>query len=272
MAVYKLFPEKDASIYSAYPAMNTGLDAILDVSNQVTQSNPTARVARSLIKFNQSEINNVINNKNDYAMIPIENSIAGRVADIHRLMPTSGLKIIGEFFLEIHHALMGVEGSNLDTLSTVRSHEMALSQCRNSIKELGLDPKSSADTAGSAREISEINDISIGAIASPLAAKIYNLKILKENMEDKGFNTTRFLILSREDAGLKKLDGPMITTLVFKVRNVPSALYKALGGFATNGVNMLKLESYQVDGSFLATQFYVDIEGHYKEDSIELNN
>ena len=206
----------------------------------------------------------------DYAMIPIENSIAGRVADIHRLMPTSGLKIIGEFFLEIHHALMGVEGSSLETLSSVKSHEMALSQCRNSIKELGLDPKSSADTAGSAREISEINDISIGAIASPLAAEIYNLKVLKENMEDKGFNTTRFLILSREDIELKKLVGPMITTLVFKVRNVPSALYKALGGFATNGVNMLKLESYQVDGSFLATQFYVDIEGHYKEDSIKL--
>jgi len=214
--------------------------------------------------------NNVINKKNDYAMIPIENSIAGRVADIHRLMPTSGLKIIGEFFLEIHHALMGVEGSSLETLSIVRSHEMALSQCRNSIKELRLDPKSSADTAGSAREISEINDISIGAIASPLAAEIYNLKILKENMEDKGFNTTRFLILSREDIKLKELDGPTITTLVFKVRNVPSALYKALGGFATNGVNMLKLESYQVDGSFLATQFYVDIEGHFQEDSIKL--
>ena len=213
---------------------------------------------------------NVINKKNDYAMIPIENSIAGRVADIHRLMPTSGLKIIGEFFLEIHHALMWVEGSSLKTLSTVRSHEMALSQCRNSIKELGLDPKSSADTAGSAREISEMNDISIGAIASPLAAEIYNLKILKENMEDKGFNTTRFLILSREDNKLTELDGPMITTLVFKVKNVPSALYKALGGFATNGVNMLKLESYQVDGSFLATQFYVDIEGHFQEESIKL--
>ena len=187
---------------------------------------------------------------------------------IHRL--SLDLKIIGEFFLEIHHALMGVEGSSLKTLSTVRSHEMALSQCRNSIKELGLDPKSSADTAGSAREISEINDISIGAIASPLAAEIYNLKILKENMEDKGFNTTRFLILSREDNKFTELDGPMITTLVFKVKNVPSALYKALGGFATNGVNMLKLESYQVDGSFLATQFYVDIEGHFQEESIKL--
>ena len=214
--------------------------------------------------------NNVISQKNDYAMIPIENSIAGRVADIHRLMPTSGLKIIGEFFLEIHHSLMGVEGSTLQTLSTVRSHEMALSQCRNSIKELGIEPIASADTAGSAREIYEINDISIGAIASPLAAKIYNLKILKDNMEDKGFNTTRFLILSREDIEPNKIEKPMITTLVFKVKNVPSALYKALGGFATNGVNMLKLESYQVDGSFLATQFYVDIEGHYQEDSIKL--
>ena len=214
--------------------------------------------------------NNVISQKNDYAMIPIENSIAGRVADIHRLMPTSGLKIIGEFFLEIHHSLMGVEGSTLQTLSTVRSHEMALSQCRNSIKDLGLEPRPSADTAGSAREIYEINDKSIGAIASPLAAKIYNLKILKDNMEDKGFNTTRFLILSREDIELKKIEEPMITTLVFKVKNVPSALYKALGGFATNGVNMLKLESYQVDGSFLATQFYVDIEGHFQEESIKL--
>ena len=214
--------------------------------------------------------NNVISQKNDYAMIPIENSIAGRVADIHRLMPTSGLKIIGEFFLEIHHSLMGIEGSTLQTLSTVRSHEMALSQCRNSIKELGLEPRTSADTAGSAREIFEINDISIGAIASPLAAKIYNLKILKNNMEDRGFNITRFLILSRDDIKLKKIEEPMITTLVFKVKNVPSALYKALGGFATNGVNMLKLESYQVDGSFLATQFYVDIEGHYQEESIKL--
>ena len=213
---------------------------------------------------------NVISQKNDYAMIPIENSIAGRVADIHRLMPTSGLKIIGEFFLEIHHSLMGIEGSTLQTLSTVRSHEMALSQCRNSIKKLGLEPRTSADTAGSAREIFEINDISIGAIASPLAAKIYNLKILKNNMEDRGFNTTRFLILSRDDIKLKKIEEPMITTLVFKVKNVPSALYKALGGFATNGVNMLKLESYQVDGSFLATQFYVDIEGHYQEESIKL--
>lgn len=214
--------------------------------------------------------NNVIDKKNDLAMIPIENSIAGRVADIHRLMPTSDLKIIGEFFLEIHHTLMGIKGSSLDTLTSVKSHEMALSQCRNSIKNLGLNPKPSLDTAGSAREISETNDISIGAIASKLAAEIYNLSILKENMEDRGLNTTRFLILSREDIEVRNIDEPMITTLVFKVKNVPSALYKALGGFAVNGVNMLKLESYQIEGSFLSTQFYMDIEGHYSEGPVKL--
>ena len=214
--------------------------------------------------------NNVIEKKNDLAMIPIENSIAGRVADIHRLMPTSGLKIIGEYFLEIHHTLMGIKGSSLDKLTSVKSHEMALSQCRNSIKNLGLHPKPSLDTAGSAREISEANDISIGAIASKLAAEIYNLSILKENMEDRGLNTTRFLILSREDIEVKDIEKPMITTLVFKVKNVPSALYKALGGFAVNGVNMLKLESYQIEGSFLSTQFYMDIEGHYSEGPLKL--
>lgn len=213
--------------------------------------------------------NEVINGKSDLGMIPIENSIAGRVADIHRLMPTSGLKIIGEYFLEIQHTLMGINESTLETLNSVRSHEMALSQCRNSIDKLGLIPHVAADTAGSAREISELNDKTIGAIASPLAAEIYNLKILKENMEDKGFNTTRFLILSRDEVKPEVNDENSITTLVFKVRNVPSALYKALGGFATNGINMLKLESYQIDGSFLATQFYVDIKGHCDETSVK---
>ena len=202
-------------------------------------------------------------------MIPIENSIAGRVADIHRLMPTSGLKIIGEFFLEIQHTLMGIKESDLNSLKVVRSHEMALSQCRHSIEKLNLTPQVAADTAGSAREVSELSDRTIGAIASPLAAEIYNLKILKENMEDKGFNTTRFLILSKDEIRPDVNDKNSITTLVFKVRNVPSALYKALGGFATNGVNMLKLESYQIDGSFLATQFYVDIKGHCDEASVK---
>ena len=213
--------------------------------------------------------NEIISGNSDLGMIPIENSIAGRVADIHRLMPTSGLKIIGEYFLEIQHTLMGTKESSLESLNTVRSHEMALSQCRNSIDMLNIIPTVAADTAGSAREVSELNDITIGAIASPLAAEIYNLKILKENMEDKGFNTTRFLILSRNEIKPDVNNKNSITTLVFKVRNVPSALYKALGGFATNGVNMLKLESYQIDGSFLATQFYVDIKGHCDEDSVK---
>ena len=218
--------------------------------------------------FDQA-FNQIIESNSDLGMIPIENSIAGRVADIHRLMPTSGLKIIGEFFLEIQHTLMGIKESDLNSLKVVRSHEMALSQCRYSIEKLNLTPQVAADTAGSAREVSELSDRTIGAIASPLAAEIYNLKILKENMEDKGFNTTRFLILSKDEIRPDINDKNSITTLVFKVRNVPSALYKALGGFATNGVNMLKLESYQIDGSFLATQFYVDIRGHCDEASVK---
>ena len=218
--------------------------------------------------FDQA-FNQIIESNSDLGMIPIENSIAGRVADIHRLMPTSGLKIIGEFFLEIQHTLMGIKESDLNSLKVVRSHEMALSQCRYSIEKLNLTPQVAADTAGSAREVSELSDKTIGAIASPLAAEIYNLKILKENMEDKGFNTTRFLILSKDEIRPDVNDKNSITTLVFKVRNVPSALYKALGGFATNGVNMLKLESYQIDGSFLATQFYVDIKGHCDEASVK---
>ena len=192
----------------------------------------------------------------DLAMIPIENTIAGRVSDIHRLMPTSNVNIIGETFLKINHCLMSLKESSLKDIKIVRSHEMALSQCRNSIVNLGLEPVVSAD-------------ISIAAIASPLAAEIYDLKILKEDMEDAGHNTTRFLILCKDKIIPDNNDGQFITTLVFKVKNVPSALYKALGGFATNGVNMLKLESYQVDGSFQSTQFYTDLEGHIDSEEIK---
>ena len=205
----------------------------------------------------------------DLAMIPIENTIAGRVSDIHRLMPTSNVNIIGETFLKINHCLMSLKESSLKDIKIVRSHEMALSQCRNSIVNLGLEPVVSADTAGSAREVSDLKDISIAAIASPLAAEIYDLKILKEDMEDAGHNTTRFLILCKDKIIPDNNDGQFITTLVFKVKNVPSALYKALGGFATNGVNMLKLESYQVDGSFQSTQFYTDLEGHIDSEEIK---
>ncbi|MFL2833873.1 MAG: prephenate dehydratase [Alphaproteobacteria bacterium] len=203
------------------------------------------------------------------AMIPIENSIAGRVSDIHRLMPTSDVHIIGESFLKIQHCLMSLKDSSIGDIKYVRSHEMALSQCRESIAKLNIEPVVSADTAGSAREVSELGDKSTAAIASPLASEIYNLKILKEEMEDAGHNTTRFLILSKDQVIPNNNEGNYITTLVFKIKNVPSALYKALGGFATNGVNMLKLESYQLDGNFQSTQFYTDLEGHSESEHIK---
>jgi prephenate dehydratase len=195
------------------------------------------------------------------AMIPIENSVAGRVADIHHLMPDSGLHIIGEHFERVNHHLLAMPGARLARLRTVRSHVQALSQCRNLIRALGLEPVVAADTAGSAAEVAAHGDLSVAAIASELAGKIYGLVSLKENIEDAGHNTTRFLIMSR-DAMRPSPDTPAVTTFFFRVRNVPAALYKALGGFATNGINMTKLESYMVGGAFTATQFYADVEAH----------
>jgi prephenate dehydratase len=196
------------------------------------------------------------------AMIPIENSLAGRVADIYHLLPTSGLAIVGEHFLPIRHQLLGVPGARLEDLRTVESHVMALGQCRRAIRRLGLTPIVAADTAGSAREVAAVADPSRAAIASRLAARTYGLSVLAENIEDADHNTTRFLVLAREPEDIEPGDVPVITTMVFRVRNVPAALYKALGGFATNGVNMTKLESYMLDGHFSATQFYADVEGH----------
>jgi prephenate dehydratase len=198
----------------------------------------------------------------DLGMIPIENSVAGRVADIHHLMPTSGLQIVAEWFLPIRNQLMAPKGASLKTIKTVQSHVMALGQCRNAIRELNLKPVVAADTAGSAREVSEAKDLTRAAIASRLAAEIYGLDILKENVEDEANSTTRFVVLSREKVWTRPGNGKTITTFVFRVRNLPAALYKALGGFATNGVNMTKLESYMVGGNFFATQFYADVEGH----------
>ena len=196
------------------------------------------------------------------AMIPIENSLAGRVSDIYHLLPVAGLSIIGEHFLPIRHQLLGVPGATLADLRTVESHVMALGQCRAAIRRLGLTPIVAADTAGSAREVADVGDLSRAAIASELAARTYGLTVLESNVEDADHNTTRFLLLAREAEDIDPDDGPLITTLVFRVRNVPAALYKALGGFATNGVNMTKLESYMLDGDFAATQFYADVEGH----------
>jgi prephenate dehydratase len=198
----------------------------------------------------------------DLGMIPIENSVAGRVADIHHLLPASGLYIVGEWFLPIRHQLMALKGVRLSEIKTVESHVHALGQCRRIIRKLGLKPIVAADTAGSARDIAERGDQSVAAIASRLAAQIYGLDILAEDVEDEDHNTTRFVVLARQEKWAEQGSGPLVTTFVFRVRNLPAALYKALGGFATNGVNMTKLESYMVDGNFFATQFYADVDGH----------
>ncbi len=206
----------------------------------------------------------------DLAMIPIDNSVAGRVADIHHLMPQSNLSIIGEHFLPVHHQLLVKKGADPKKITSVHSHVHALGQCRKVIRERGLKAVVAVDTAGAARELSESDDMTRAAIASQLAADIYGLDAIARNIEDEAHNTTRFVILSpqRQDAVPGK--GSVITSFVFRVRNVPAALYKAMGGFATNGVNMTKLESYQLEGMFSATQFYADIEGHPEDRSVRL--
>src|SRR3954471_24086623 len=206
--------------------------------------------------------------KADLGMIPIENSVAGRVADIHHLLPASGLHIVGEFFLPIRHQLMGLKGVKLSDIKTVESHVHALGQCRRIIRKLGVKAIVAADTAGSARDVAQRGDNSVAAIASRLAAQIYGLDILAEDVEDEAHNTTRFVVLAREANWAKQGSGSLVTTFVFRVRNLPAALYKALGGFATNGVNMTKLESYMVDGEFSATQFYADVDGHPEDKNL----
>jgi prephenate dehydratase len=195
-------------------------------------------------------------------MIPIENSLAGRVADIHHLLPQSGLFIVGEWFLPIRHQLMAPRGATLADIKTVESHVHAIGQCRRIIRTLGIRSIIAGDTAGAARIVAERGDKACAAIASRLAAEIYGLDILAEDIEDEAHNTTRFVILAREPVWPDQGSGPLVTTFVFRVRNLPAALYKALGGFATNGVNMTKLESYMVEGNFFATQFYADVDGH----------
>jgi prephenate dehydratase len=204
----------------------------------------------------------VENGDADLAMIPIDNSLAGRVADIHHFLPTSPLHIVGEHFLRIRFALLGVPGATLDDVKTVHSHVHALGQCRRVISEHGFQPIISGDTAGAAREVKEAGDPTQAAISPPLAAGIYGLDVLLDDVEDEDHNTTRFVILSREFVQAPAGNGPVVTSFVFNVRNLPAALYKALGGFATNGVNMTKLESYMVGGEFTATQFLAEVDGH----------
>jgi len=203
-------------------------------------------------------------------MIPIENSVAGRVADIHHLMPTSRLNIIGEYFLPLHHYLVAPAGATLDTVKTVHSHVMALGQCRKAIRKFGLTAEVHADTAGAARMVAEAGDPTRAAISSRLAAEIYGLEVLASDIEDEDHNTTRFIVLSKDPAWAARGIGPIVTSFIFRVRNVPAALYKAMGGFATNGVNMTKLESYQLEGEFFATQFFADIEGHPDDPNVKL--
>jgi prephenate dehydratase len=196
------------------------------------------------------------------AMIPIENSVAGRVADIHHLLPDSGLHIVAEHFQRVNHHLLAPKGATLKTIKTVHSHVQALSQCRKLIRDLGLKAIVHADTAGAAADIAKKGDVSEAAIASSLAGEIYGLVSLKEGIEDAEHNTTRFVIMGREPVDPDPKAGPVVTSFVFRVRSVPAALYKALGGFATNGVNITKLESYMIDGHFTVAQFYADIDGH----------
>ncbi|HEU6443267.1 MAG TPA: prephenate dehydratase [Microvirga sp.] len=203
------------------------------------------------------------------AMIPIENSIAGRVADIHHLLPTSGLHIVGEGFLPIHFQLMALPEADLGTIKSVYSHVHALGQCRKIIRKLGLKANVAGDTAGSARQVAEWKDPTRASLAPRMAASIYGLKILAEDVEDEAHNTTRFVVLSKTPRWAPAGNGPTVTSFVFRVRNLPAALYKALGGFATNGINMTKLESYMLEGEFLATQFYAEVDGHPEEANLK---
>ena len=205
-----------------------------------------------------------------YAMIPVENSVAGRVADVHTLIPESNLYIIAERFVPIRHQLLGLKDAKLGGLTHVRSHPQALGQCRKQLRDLGVVAVKTADTAGAAREIAELGDPKIGALASSLAAGIYGLDVLKADIADAAHNTTRFLVFSREEQRAPANNGPCMTSFVFRVRNVPAALYKALGGFATNGVNMTKIESYIEGGGFSAAMFFCEVEGHPEERGLKL--
>jgi prephenate dehydratase len=197
----------------------------------------------------------------ELVIIPVENSLIGRIADIHHLLPESGLHIVGEHFLPIRHQLLGLKDAKLEDITSVYSQAPALAQCRTLLREKKLVAHTWYDTAGSAKHVAELGDKSAAAIASTLAAEFYGLKVLKADVEDEHHNATRFLIMSRDDERAPN-SGKVVTSLVFQVKNIPAALYKAMGGFATNGVNMTKLESYQLGGSFNATQFYADIQGH----------
>ncbi|WP_282601782.1 prephenate dehydratase [Paracoccus sp. PARArs4] len=214
-------------------------------------------------------IDAVRNHDADLAMLPVENSTYGRVADIHHLLPESGLHIVDEAFVRVHISLLAVPGTPLSEIREAMSHPVLLGQCRGFLREHGIRAITGADTAGSAKEVASRAHPPLAALAAPLAGDIYGLERLADQIEDRSNNTTRFLIMSRDPDMTRRADR-MLTSFVFRVRNIPAALYKAMGGFATNGVNMTKLESYMVDGVFTATQFYADIEGHPEDANVAL--
>ena len=206
----------------------------------------------------------------DLGMLAVENSTYGRVADVHSLLPRAGLHIVDEAFVRVHVNLLGVRGARLDQITEAHGHVVILPQCAGFLKTHGIKGKVSSDNARAAREVAELGDPTRAALASELAAEIYGLDVVARHIEDQANNTTRFLVMSREAEKARRGPGKMMTTFTFRVRNIPAALYKALGGFATNGVNMTKLESYMVGGSFTATEFYADIEGHPEDPNVKL--
>ena len=237
--------------FQGEPGAYANLAARQAVSHAIAIPKPTFEDAIEAAKSGDS----------DLVIIPVENSLIGRIADIHHLLPDSGLHIVGEHFMPIRHQLLGLQDAILDDIKSVYSQGPALAQCRAFLRERKLAMHNWYDTAGSAKHVAELGDKSAAAIASSLAAEFYGLKILKADVEDEHHNATRFLIMSREDERAPN-QGKVVTSLIFQVKNVPAALYKALGAFATNGVNISKLESYQLGGSFNASQFYADIQGH----------
>ena len=246
--------------FQGEPGANSDMACRAAFPYMTTLPCPTFEAAMGAVQAGKAEL----------AIIPVENSIAGRVADLHSLLPHTKLKIMAEHFQRVEHCLVALPGVSLKNIKTAKSHVQALAQCRNFLKKNHITPLIHGDTAGAAREIAEIGDKSVGAIASSLAAKIYNLKVLAGNIEDADHNTTRMLVFSREEAKPDWRTVSCMTAFLFRVKSVPAALYKALGGFATNGVNIVKLESYLSGAHFEQAQFYAEVEGHPEQHSLQL--
>jgi prephenate dehydratase len=246
--------------YQGEPGANSDMACHAAFPYMTTLPCPTFDAAMGAVQAGKAEL----------AIIPVENSVAGRVADLHSLLPHTKLKIVAEHFQRVEHCLVAVPGVGLKGIKIARSHVQALSQCRNFLKKHGIQPMVHADTAGAAREIAEEGEKSVGAIASSLAARIYGLKVLARNIEDADHNTTRMLVFSREEARPDWRTVRCMTAFLFRVKSVPAALYKALGGFATNGVNIVKLESYLSGAHFEQAQFYAEVEGHPDQRGLQL--